>query len=48
MNPKFQIIIGLGLIAITAYDIFVAGYHFKHAIFIGIASIAIYTAIGKK
>jgi hypothetical protein len=48
MKSNFQIIIGLGLIGITVYDIVVAGFHYKHAIFIGIAAIAIVSALGKK
>ncbi|WP_165779264.1 hypothetical protein [Brumimicrobium salinarum] len=48
MNTNFQIIIGLGLLGITAYDIVMSGFHFKHAIFIGIAALAIVSAIAKK
>lgn len=48
MNSKFRIILGLGLIAITVYDVMVSGFDYKHAIFLGIASLAIYMAISKK
>jgi len=48
MKFNFQIFLGLGLIAITVYDVVVAGFDYKHAIFIGIASLAIYSAISKK
>lgn len=48
MKSNFQIILGIGLIGITIYDVVVAGYHYKHLIFLGIASFAIYSAIGRK
>ncbi|HLV42150.1 MAG TPA: hypothetical protein VKY37_07720 [Brumimicrobium sp.] len=48
MSSKFRIILGLGLIAITIYDVMVSGFDYKHAVFLGIASLAIYFAIAKK
>ncbi|HZH86917.1 MAG TPA: hypothetical protein VFD77_06345 [Brumimicrobium sp.] len=48
MKSNFQIVLGLGLIGITIYDVVVTGFDYKHAIFIGIASFAIYSAIGRK
>lgn len=48
MNSNFRIILGLGLIGITIYDVVVAGFDYKHAIFIAIASLAIYFAVAKK
>lgn len=48
MNARFQIILAIGLIGITAYDIVMAGFDYKHAIFIGIASTAIYFGLNKK
>lgn len=47
MNPKFQIIIALGLIGITIYDVVLTGFDYKHGIFLGIASLAIYSGISK-
>ena len=48
MNSNFRIVLGLGLIGITIYDVVVSGFDYKHAIFLGIASLAIYFAIAKK
>lgn len=48
MKGNFQVIVGLGLIGITIYDVVVAGFDYKHAIFIGIASLAIFMAISKR
>ncbi|WP_165366234.1 hypothetical protein [Brumimicrobium glaciale] len=47
MKLNFRVILGLGLVAITVYDIIVAGFHFKHAIFLGIAALAIFMALNK-
>ncbi len=48
MKLNFRVILGLGLVAITFYDIIVAGFHFKHAIFLSIAGLAIFLAVKKK
>lgn len=47
MKLNFRVILGLGLIAITVYDIIVAGFHIKHAIFLLIAGLAIFMALNK-
>lgn len=41
-NFKFQFYVGLGLIGFTVYDAVIAGFDYKHALFIGIAALAIY------
>lgn len=39
---KFQFYVGLGLVGLTIYDLSLSGFEVKHALFIGIAALAIY------
>lgn len=48
MKLNFRVILGLALIAITLYDIVMSGFDYKHAIFLGIAGLAIFMALNKK
>jgi predicted cobalt transporter CbtA len=48
MKLNFRVILAFALVAITVYDIVASGFHYKHAIFLGIAGFAIYMAINKK
>lgn len=41
-NLKFQFYVGLGLVGFTIYDAVLAGFDYKHALFLGIAGLAIY------
>ena len=47
MNPKLQLTLGIGLALINIYDLTQVGFELKHGIFLGIASLAILTALGK-
>jgi hypothetical protein len=46
-NLKFQFYVGLGLVGLTLYDVVQASFEMKHAIFLGIAALAIYQGIAK-
>ncbi|WP_159038547.1 hypothetical protein [Brumimicrobium mesophilum] len=48
MKINFRVILGLALVAITFYDITLAGFEIKHAVFISIAGLAIFLALKKK
>lgn len=48
MKLNFRVILGLALIAITIYDIIISGFDYKHALFLGIAGLAIFIAMKKK
>ncbi len=45
MNFKFQFYVGLGLVGLTIYDMAMIGFEIKHALFFGIAGLAIYQGI---
>ena len=47
MKLNFRVVLGLALVAITIYDIIALGFHIKHAIFLGIAALAIFLALNK-
>ena len=44
-NLKFQFYVGLGLVGFTIYDAALAGFDYKHALFLGIAGLAIYQGL---
>jgi hypothetical protein len=46
-NIKFQFYVGLGLVGLTIYDVFKTTFEMKHAIFLGIAALAIYQGMAK-
>lgn len=48
MSTNLRILLGIGLIGITAYDVVVTGFDYKHAIFISIAALAIFMAVNNK
>jgi hypothetical protein len=47
MNPKIQIGLGLGLAAINVYDMTQVGFEVKHAVFFGLAVLAIVSGAAK-
>jgi hypothetical protein len=47
-NLKFQFYVGLGLVGLTLYDVFKTAFEMKHAIFLGIAALAIYQGLASK